>query len=715
MQHTRVKSIIRIMSLIAILVMMAISLLVYKAPFVPIIIFIIFILVYVQLPGMYLLRHFGVQPEHISTQLTLGLFTGWSLDVLLYFVSDPLPGDFLLYASGPVLTLLLLCELFKGTGKSHDKSDRHISGTNLHGLLIHKFRFSRLSSAFCLFAALSFLYILLKTQYVYLAPEASSYIYMNPDKAYHMGLINSLASDYPLQSPWIQGRYIKYHIFTEVLYSLPLRLFGLSSDVILVTCGPLLTMFAVCLSLYSMFIEFCSRKERAGLYSILVLLSNIFIARGPERSIALLFLFKNENAAGFGVAAAIAAIIMLRYWYSDREKNKHSVRSFVILLAIVMLATGIKGPSGAVIIAAIWGTYLLGLILRKVRPSVIIPILVLTAGFALVYATILGMKGQGNGSGDSVIALATISNICFWKAPLIAFMKSVGIPGIIRLAIVLIVFMMFMLTAYFLPFCFGYIHELWLVLTGKKEYDFAAVSVYASAMVGTAAMMVLNYSGHSQIYFGLIAVFFAPVIACRYLEDLEESRDAGIGSGRLLRSLKTVFTACIILTTVSIGVSYYNNLGEAIDHANPDKTYNQYLSITNDEYQAMRWIEENTPEDSLLATDRYYSVAPEDYSYENRWSNRFFLYAVYADRFCYIAGSGYNLGAGEWEIRQEMIETNEELYDSDNDDRGELARALDVDYVVVSRRFTDAGDLSNEDYDLCFSNNDVDIYRIEEN
>ena len=49
-----------------------------------------------------------------------------------------------------------------------------------------------------------------------------------------------------------------------------------------------------------------------------------------------------------------------------------------------------------------------------------------------------------------------------------------------------------------------------------------------------------------------------------------------------------------------------------------------------------------------------------------------------------------------------MIENSEQLYDPANEDRGDLARELGVDYVVVSKRFTDVGDLSNKDYEKCY-------------
>ena len=57
---------------------------------------------------------------------------------------------------------------------------------------------------------------------------------------------------------------------------------------------------------------------------------------------------------------------------------------------------------------------------------------------------------------------------------------------------------------------------------------------------------------------------------------------------------------------------------------------------------------------------------------------------------------------------------NRQLYDPENEGRGDLARELDVDYVVVSKRFADTGDLSNEDYKLVFTNEEMDIYEVKD-
>ena len=96
----------------------------------------------------------------------------------------------------------------------------------------------------------------------------------------------------------------------------------------------------------------------------------------------------------------------------------------------------------------------------------------------------------------------------------------------------------------------------------------------------------------------------------------------------------------------------------------------------------------------------------------DRWDNRFFLYADYSNRICYLAGAGYNLPARDWQKRLDRIKINDRLFDASDAERGDLARDLGIDYVVLSKRFTDAGDLSNKDYKLCFSNEDIDVYEI---
>lgn len=690
----------RIICLALIIVMALISVFVYGAPAPDMLLMILFTVFYLQLPGMLLVRLCGYDRLRASTELALGLFAGWSFELLNYFFADLIGSNITLYIAGPILSAVYLASL---------------AGMGREGFLIRRLNPRRLSIAFCLFIILTLLYCLLNTQYVYLAPELRELTYMNADKAFHMGLINSLSHDYPLQSPWVHGIFFNYHIFSEMMLSIPVRLFDIQSAVITQSFGPFFTTYCFCLSTYAFFREMSSKPERAGIYCLLILLSNFFIARKINKSIAFLFLLTNDNSSGYGIAAMLMAIIAFDKWYDAYSAGeKGSYKKLILCTVLIMLVTGIKGPMGAILVAGIWGTLLLGMILGKVKLRSAAPAMLITAGFLLIYKVVLGSKGQVNAAGDSVIALAKIADISFWKRPLVAMLKAAGIPTSIRLVIVLVVFMMFLLTVFFVPFCLGYIRELVLVLMKRKDYEVPKVLIYAVSAVGFIGMMLLNYSGHSQIYFGLVLTVLAPAVAFRFIEDLETASRTSAKARNVLRATLCIMSVTLVFTTIGLAEYYGKHINNAIRNADPALSRDKYMSISEEEYEAMQWIELNTDKDAMLATDRYYSVSPDEYSYENRWSNRFFLYEVYSNRFSYISGSGYILRSTDWPKRRQMIETNKKLYDADNEERGDLARELDVDYVVVSKRFTDADDLENNDYDLCFTNEDVDIYRIAE-
>lgn len=689
---------IAIIACIAVLVMIGVGFFVYGAHIGSLAVLIAFFIVYVQVPGLLIVRCAGLDKGHISTKLALGIFAGWAFELAVYFLADLAGTKIILLMGGLLASAAYVFGMYR-TGRDN--------------LIFRKFKISRLSPAFTIFIVLVLFYCILSTQYNYISPEMCDFAYMNPDKAYHIGLINSLSHDYPLMSPWISGVEVTYHIFSEMLLSIPVKLFGIPADVVTITFGPFLTAYCFAMSYYSFFREMSQTPKRAGIYCLIVILSNIYITRYRNTSLAFKFILINDNSSGYGLAACLMTIVLIGKWYeSFKEKAPSRYALLALVTAFVMLTTGIKGPMGAVTVAALWGTMLLGMILRKISPKALLPLLIITAGFLLIYMVVLGSKGQTNGSGSSIIAFGKITNLAYWKKPLIDFLTSIGIPRVIRLPIILTVFAAFFLSVFFLPFCIGYIRELILVLSGRKEFKPEKVLVYAEFMVGFILMFILNYSGRSQVYFGLVSAFLAPIIAFWFLEDMEALESKSKLAERTLLVCLGVMFITLGLTTCTLFDYFERKVEVAVEYSDPKAEQDKYLSVSRSEYEAMEWLEANTEEDALIAIDRYYSVDPKKYSYENRWDNRFFLYPVYSNRFNYIAGSGYNMRAAEWPKRKEMIETNEKLYEADNAERGELARELDVDYVVVSKRFTEPVDLTNKDYELCFSNEDVDIYKI---
>ena len=289
-----VNNYIKLICALAIIVMLAISILVYKAPTGQMITLLLFIVFYVQIPGIAIVESLDTKFYHTSTKLALGMLFGWSLCLAEYFITDFINTNILLYIIGPAVSLAFFISRF-----------REKDGINAHFI-----KYKNISTAFCVFVVIALLYCLISTQYKYLSPEIAQSTYINPDKAYHMGYINSLSHDYPLQSPWVHGDFVKYHFFTEILWSIPVRLFNVSSDVIVNSFAPLLTTYVVCMSFYSMFREMSSKPERAGAYCLIFILSNMYITRRWDSSIGLKFILENDNSTGYGIAVALMFVVM---------------------------------------------------------------------------------------------------------------------------------------------------------------------------------------------------------------------------------------------------------------------------------------------------------------------------------------------------------------------------------------------------------------------
>ncbi len=691
----------RVLGCILIPAMVIISVLVYKADVTDLLIFLMFVLLYVQLPGFLIVKLTNIRTGHISAQLLISFFAGWTLVVAEYFITELIKTDILLYALGPAMSLALIILFFK---KKTPTTLKIKVGTLPLGTIV--------------FVVLVMLYVLMFTQYIFLAPDATDVIYASKDKLYQMGLINGLSQGYPLENPWIDGRIVYYHLFSQLLYSIPVRLFGLDSWFIMMSCAPYVTTYLLTLSFYTMFRYFSRIKQRAGIYSLTVFLSHMFIARSITSSYTFRVLFVNDNFAAFGAAAAIAWVILIDVFIKNMNtepRNSYSKKTLFLnaglMMGIMALMTGIKAPMALVMVGAAIGTQLLAMIMKRSNYRMSLLIIAVGLSFYFIYTNIVSSKFSTGTSAGSIFAFGKITNILFWKKPLIEFLTGIGIPSIARLLVILLLFAIFFFTVYTIPAAIGYIRELYLVISRKKEFDFARVNIYAAFLVGLVLLMFLSYSGHSEIYFGLISTVFAPLIAFWFFEDIELDSEKRYMK-RLSSGLKVLFIFMLCLTTLSLAAGMKLQFKIAVAQANSEIRHNPYNSVTENEYKGLEWIKENTPEDALLATQKHSSVAPDNYSYEDRWVNGHFHYAAYSEREYYIEGAGFSLSDEEWTVRRDMVERSDRLFDVNNTKRGDEARSLGIDYVVRSEKVGKAPSLENKDYKLRYSNPEIEVYQV---
>ena len=668
---------------------------IYHANIFLLLVFFFYIVVYDLIPGLFIVRLLNFRSESTSATLLVSFFAGWFLLILEYFLSQLMNSNIILYALGPIISISYILSIAKKKKLS---------------MLLRNISLAAIPTSAFLFFALLMAYVFMFTQFQYLSPEFADNISVSYDKAYQMSLIGSLSHGYPLVDPLVAGRIVHYHIFSQILLAIPVILFGIAPDFLVMSCTPYLTTALMTLSMYALFRIFCNRKDRIGLYSLSFILSNVFIGRSISTSYIFRMILINENYAGFSAACLSACFILLNAFFREtRLSSKYSL--LILITALTMLLTGIKAPLGLALVGALFGTFILGIILRRIPiKDSLLSTLLPTAGFFFVYRVLLSLNGTNGVGGESIFDFGNIIGVCFWKDDLTAFLKTLGVPTFFRFAIIFLIFLCFFFTAYTIPFIAGYLRELFLVIRGDKDYDFTKVAIYASAFVGFIAMMMLKYSGHSQVYFGIPTLLFAPLIVFWFFEDFTHSSKQ---KTQILFNVSRVWFFCIlILTSVLLSLCFRDNYPSVLKHANPASSYNKYTSISSYEYEALKWIKENTPEDSLFATQMYKSNGSDNYSVANRWHHCHFLYAAYSVRNYYLEGSGYTFTDVEVEDRIEMIRNTDRLYDPSNYSRGKDARDLGIDYVIVTKKIYDTPNLEYDEFKIVFDNKDVTIYEV---
>ena len=690
-------NIVRALCAVAVIAMALISFIVYKASIVSMLIFAFFFVFYIVLPGFFLTGLIKADYGHLSSKLLISSFAGWAITVAVYFITDLLGTKLLLCYTGPLLSLVYLYML---------------RCKKLEPSLYGKLGPSKISAAFCISIVILMAYVFLNTQFSYLSPEYSQNIMTRIDKAFQGGMVGALTHGYPLKNPWVYGLTGHYHLFTHMMLSEMISLFGLTPDFLVMSASPYLSVYYIGLSYYTMFRHFCKRGDRAGLYTLSVLLSNMFIARTPVSSYLFKVLLINDNHGGFGISCLIACVIMTDIYFKD---NRLILKDRLPLLALTtvffFLLTGIKAPVAVVLVGGIIGTWFLGLILRQIRFQESFPLVIASViGFVFVFKLLIGSSNATEAGDNSLFRFGKMTNICFWKDGLIECLRSIGIPGPVRLLAILAVFFLFYFTIFALPFAFGYLREFFLVVSKKKAFNFASVLVYAATLVGFVLMMFLNYNGHSQVYFGTVTSTFAPLIALRFFEDFPNMQTKAMKG---ICKICIVWFFCVItVTSLTLAIDIKDMIPEAIAHANPATEYDPYLCLSADEYEATQWLKSNTSENSVIATQMYASVPKENYEYALRWNNCHFMYSTYSDRQFYLEGSGFSLEDSQAGLRLEMIKNTDALYDPENKERGDKARSLGITHVMVTKKIYPTPDLSSGDYKLVFSNDDIEIYEV---
>lgn len=652
-------------------------------------VFAVFVFFFVQIQGLGIVNLFKIRFGSLSGKIMTGFFIGFAANIVEYYLSVFFHSNLF---------------FFVGCGAA--------IGYLLWGAIKQKRCFLpafRISSTYYVLVALLLLLSMMDVQLTYIRPDISNVSNVDQDYLYHMSLINSISNSFPINNPDLFGETIHYHFFSDLIYAIPVRVFGLSSKFVVFDCMPYLNTFIVSLSLYSFYHTAIDNRKMSGAYSLLTLCSFASIPLMINGNMVLSdgnllgHVVTNINAMGLGLSSACCFISNFIEFERTEDCGRGLFIRIMVLCLLMALVVGIKAPIGIVIIAALWGSIILGLFFGIRSSKILASLLLISVIGILVYCLIVG---SDNGAG------ATIGFFFKEKAkamplwiPISTKLIEAHVPVFVIKLLLSAIYILILLGVYCVVFTIAYVRELILVFNRTKPYVVSKVLVYAIIPVAFIIYEVVIFPDYhsSELYFLFIASSFIPLVTFWFIEDIKERNNVTI------EIIKIIFVVCSCVGIVAMLLFINTHFSNGIYNI---KSNNQYDIVTSAEYEGLCWIKDNTPKDSLLAVDRYQRVAPENYDYLTMHHNTFFGYSAYSQRNCFLEGSGYTLRVSRSNEITKWTSINNRFFDPADSKRGELARQIGIDYVIVSKRLHPIGSLENEDYTLCFRNKDIDIYII---
>lgn len=675
-----------------------------------------FMLVYLLLPGYVLARRLHALDCGAALYALCGL-GGIAILTASYLLSSLVHSPILLYALSPFAALISLI------------------------FMRHDFKCGRLRldalrpdlRTLCIVAAFTTISFAVRA-IDGASPELSGTVTMFADSAFiaenSAALINGLPAvrfdlaDYPF----------RYHLLSNLLQSCAIRITGISAvDVYMKFWSFCYLPLSIC-ALYTLCREYLGEGRRAWACTILALCCShlsfglFYIFSGTSAIHQNLdmrmgnlwvYLMFFPNGTDIAIPTILGTGIVALQAY--REKCSAAVAAAGMLL-LCFLTTSAKVPFGACVAGALCGSVLLSLCQGKKLRSLKTPLLLMLAsliGLFAAYLLFVYDPSPMNKMSSAMFAFGDERNsVCFSTLyitvsklfePLGLFTSDTGRTILSLLLTPLYLFALLPLT---MPAFILWMRE---QLKSFRDISLENMFICGVAVCGLLANGILCFDGMSQLYFFLAACLFVQLPALGWLWARRSS---------MKRSWRIV---CALLLALSLFFPFEDSMKRimqseyALQKMDPENDFvpePTWDGLTNYEYEAMCWIRDNTPEDAVLAIDRFYVCDPEadDVARPAESENAsFFYYGAYAQRHLMLGGWSYSAQVETmYERTTARLEALEELYDPSTPDRAAIMREYGASYLVVSRIIHEDMFRYGDSLTLLYANRDIAVYGLPE-
>lgn len=403
----------------------------------------------------------------------------------------------------------------------------------------------------------------------------------------------SFTKGFPVQNFRVVGEPFYYHYFSSIVVSQTNLITGIDLNILTFYFSPVLPAILLVFSGYVLFLSLLKRRGLRVLAMILLFFTGGTTVTYAEHIYICPFGFD------YGYAYGMLAVMVLIYII---KREDFCIKEVFLSALLIAMTTGFKGPIGMVILMG-FGVAAFVFLIRKHWRKGFIYGFIWFFSFVMVYFFFI----SGRGIGTSVerarlfVGLRDAFYQSQWMQDIFGSLtEKYDLPNkaLILLTLWLYIYradkaaVILLLTA--VACCVG---------AGiKKKTDTVLLSLIAICIWGIFLVLTIIQSGSSQMYFLMAVIPFAVLAGLYAIENIPSV----FVKFRAIMLVIVLGAACmgiytwqkVILPKAKEGVMCVNQM--------LDKAFYSKYYVSGSDYEAYRWIRENTEEDAIVAVDYFY-------------------------------------------------------------------------------------------------------------
>jgi len=646
-------------------------------------------LFFVLLPGLFFCDLLKKFQNNFIKKITISYGIGVALTIIEYFIFYTIDFKIGLYYFGPVLSILEIILIIRRNGIKR----LPLQITNkLNEIPIQ------------LWYILSILIFVTFWGFTLAnpMPDLKGITSYTHDLLWTIGNTESLIRSFPPVDARLSGIVFLYHYFVSVHLAVlgivskinPVQLFFKFSQI-----GKL---FFLTFSTFILGFTYFNNKKKAIYFTWIYFFTNcasLIYAFYNGYGIFLNINFIHLTNDPFGYELSIAFMFLAATLLMDQFKeNKNDFVNLLFIGLFTFAATGSKSPVGLILAGTLMVVCVISLIKNVPNKKyILISTIITNIIFLGVFLCLLvnlrnplflspGFTVEGSILGSKLIYKITDTYL---------------IQNILSFLLIPLHFVLFLPFAV-IPFIFW----LYKKINNLKNVTILEFFIGGLAISGILLAYLLGQYGNAQLYFIMVSLPFIEICA---IEWLSNNYDKLRGFGKIVVILSFIVASITsIFLCAHQGKQGYANLKSVINKSEiePEPQLN---GITKYEYEGMKWLQENTDKNTIIAGGTWYIVGTG-----NDTTSQCFYYSTFSNRQFFLEAWGYsNLATKRTGVLENKKRISEILFSKEKN-KVKIMKSNNISYLVVSRFNNPNLEINDEGIELLFKNRDIKIYGLEE-